>query len=99
MQDLLQAGIPLRPSDAPVEPEDAPLHLGRARRDLHRRPRSDAAAARGEACNFVGGLAAKGKTVMFVGTKKQAQDAVEEYAAAVGMPYVNHRWLAGCSRT
>jgi len=48
-----------------------------------------------EACNFVGGLAAKDKTVMFVGTKKQAQDAVEEYASAVGMPYVNHRWLGG----
>jgi small subunit ribosomal protein S2 len=48
-----------------------------------------------EACNFVGGLAAKQKTVMFVGTKKQAQDAVQEYAEAVGMPYVNHRWLGG----
>ena len=48
-----------------------------------------------EACNYVGGLAAKQKTVMFVGTKKQAQDAVEEYATAVGMPYVNHRWLGG----
>ena len=48
-----------------------------------------------EACNYVGGLAAKQRTVMFVGTKKQAQDAVEEYATAVGMPYVNHRWLGG----
>ena len=48
-----------------------------------------------EACNYVGGLAAKGRTVMFVGTKKQAQDAIEEYAQAVGMPYVNHRWLGG----
>jgi small subunit ribosomal protein S2 len=48
-----------------------------------------------EACNFVGGLAAKQKTIMFVGTKKQAQDAVQEYAEAVGMPYVNHRWLGG----
>ena len=48
-----------------------------------------------DACNYVGGLAAKQKTIMFVGTKKQAQDAVEEYAQAVGMPYVNHRWLGG----
>ncbi len=48
-----------------------------------------------EACNFVGGLAAKQKTIMFVGTKKQAQDSVQEYAEAVGMPYVNHRWLGG----
>jgi small subunit ribosomal protein S2 len=48
-----------------------------------------------EACNYAGNLAAKGKTIMFVGTKKQAQDAIEEYAQAVGMPYVNHRWLGG----
>jgi small subunit ribosomal protein S2 len=48
-----------------------------------------------EACNYVGGLAAKQKSVMFVGTKKQAQDSIEEYAQAVGMPYVNHRWLGG----
>jgi small subunit ribosomal protein S2 len=48
-----------------------------------------------EACNYVGGLAAKQKTVMFVGTKKQAQDAVQEYAESVNMPYVNHRWLGG----
>ncbi|MCW2928944.1 MAG: rpsB [Thermoleophilia bacterium] len=48
-----------------------------------------------EACNYVGGLAAKDKTVLFVGTKKQAQDAVEEWASSVNMPYVNHRWLGG----
>lgn len=48
-----------------------------------------------DACNYVGGLAAKQKTIMFVGTKKQAQDAVEEFAGEVGMPYVNHRWLGG----
>ena len=34
-------------------------------------------------------------TVLFVGTKKQAQDAVREHAGRVGMPYVNHRWLGG----
>ena len=33
--------------------------------------------------------------MLFVGTKKQAQDAVEEQAKRVGMPYVNHRWLGG----
>ncbi|NIR62082.1 MAG: 30S ribosomal protein S2, partial [Gammaproteobacteria bacterium] len=34
-------------------------------------------------------------TVLFVGTKKQAQAAVREAAEAAGMPYVNHRWLGG----
>jgi small subunit ribosomal protein S2 len=48
-----------------------------------------------EACDFARDLAAKNGTVLFVGTKKQAQDAVEETAKRVGMPYVNHRWLGG----
>ena len=48
-----------------------------------------------QACDFARDLAAKGGTVLFVGTKKQAQDAVEETAKRVGMPYVNHRWLGG----
>ncbi len=48
-----------------------------------------------EACDFVRELASKNGTLLFVGTKKQAQDAVEETAKRVGMPYVNHRWLGG----
>jgi small subunit ribosomal protein S2 len=48
-----------------------------------------------QACDFVRDLASKNGTVLFVGTKKQAQDAVEETAKRVGMPYVNHRWLGG----
>jgi small subunit ribosomal protein S2 len=48
-----------------------------------------------EAYEFVKGVAARGGSVLFVGTKKQAQDAVEEQAKRVGMPYVNHRWLGG----
>jgi small subunit ribosomal protein S2 len=48
-----------------------------------------------EAHAFVRNIAERGGTVMFVGTKKQCQDAVEEEAARVGMPYVSHRWLGG----
>jgi small subunit ribosomal protein S2 len=44
---------------------------------------------------FARNVAERGGTVMFVGTKKQCQDAVAEEAARVGMPYVNHRWLGG----
>ena len=40
-------------------------------------------------------IAERHGTVLFVGTKKQAQDAVAEQATRVGMPYVNHRWLGG----
>jgi len=48
-----------------------------------------------DAYEFVKGVATRGGSVLFVGTKKQAQDAVEEQAKRVGMPYVNHRWLGG----
>jgi small subunit ribosomal protein S2 len=48
-----------------------------------------------EACGFVRDLARGGRTVLFVGTKKQAQDVVAEHASRVGMPFVNTRWLGG----
>jgi small subunit ribosomal protein S2 len=48
-----------------------------------------------EAYEFVRNLAERNGTVLFVGTKKQAQDAVSEHARRVGMPYVNSRWLGG----
>ena len=48
-----------------------------------------------EAYSFAQNLAARGGTMLFVGTKKQAQDAVADEAKRVGMPYVNHRWLGG----
>ncbi|KMY44983.1 30S ribosomal protein S2 [Bacillus sp. FJAT-27916] len=48
-----------------------------------------------EAYNFVRDLAADGGTMLFVGTKKQAQDSVKEEAARAGMYYVNQRWLGG----
>jgi small subunit ribosomal protein S2 len=48
-----------------------------------------------EAAQFVRNLAERNGTILFVGTKKQSQDAVENEAKRVGMPYVNHRWLGG----
>src|ERR671937_1621118 len=48
-----------------------------------------------EAAAFARNVAERGGSMLFVGTKKQAQDAVEEQAKRVGMPYVNHRWLGG----
>ena len=48
-----------------------------------------------EAATFARNLAERNGTVLFVGTKKQAQDSIEEQAQRVGMPYVNHRWLGG----
>ena len=48
-----------------------------------------------EAYNFVRELGEKGETILFVGTKKQAQEAIKEEASRVGMYYVNARWLGG----
>jgi small subunit ribosomal protein S2 len=47
------------------------------------------------AYDFVKETVAHGGTILFVGTKKQAQEPVAEQATRVGMPYVNHRWLGG----
>ncbi|WP_278237066.1 30S ribosomal protein S2 [Isoptericola sp. AK164] len=44
---------------------------------------------------FVKETVAHGGTILFVGTKKQAQEAIAEQSSRVGMPYVNHRWLGG----
>ncbi len=48
-----------------------------------------------EAREFADNIARRGGTVLFVGTKKQARDAIKDTATAAGMPYVNHRWLGG----
>ena len=48
-----------------------------------------------EALQYVQDLAAQGKTILFVGTKRQAQEAIAEEAQRCGMPYVNERWLGG----
>ena len=48
-----------------------------------------------EATEFASELAGKGGTILFVGTKKQARDSVEEWATESGMPFVSRRWLGG----
>ena len=48
-----------------------------------------------DALQYAQDLAAQGKTILFVGTKRQAQEAVAEEAQRAGMPYVNERWLGG----
>jgi small subunit ribosomal protein S2 len=48
-----------------------------------------------DASRFMSNISALGRSILFVGTKKQAQDAVAEEAERAGMPYVNQRWLGG----
>ncbi len=49
----------------------------------------------GTAYTFIRDLVAEGGTILFIGTKKQSQDAVRSYAEKCGMPYINERWLGG----
>ena len=48
-----------------------------------------------KACNYVRDLAAQGGDILLVGTKKQAQEAIDQEAKRCGMPYVNQRWIGG----
>lgn len=48
-----------------------------------------------DAYNFIRNVAAEGNNILFVGTKKQARDSIEEEAERCGMPYVSQRWLGG----
>ena len=48
-----------------------------------------------EAYTYVRDLVADGGTILFIGTKKQAQDPIQGYAEKCGMPYINQRWLGG----
>jgi small subunit ribosomal protein S2 len=50
------------------------------------------------AYTFVRDTVAGGGTILFIGTKKQAQDPVEEFATKCGMPFINQRWLGGMTR-
>ncbi len=66
-----------------------------ARNDTHIIDLEQTAVLAEQAYEFVRDLASKGKTVLFVGTKKQACDAIKEEAERCGMYYVNTRWLGG----
>ena len=48
-----------------------------------------------DAYTYVRDLTADGGNILFVGTKRQAQDSIQTYAEKSGMPYVNQRWLGG----
>jgi small subunit ribosomal protein S2 len=94
MKDLLEAGVHFGHQTKRWNPKMKPyifgerngiyiLDLGRTSR-LYR-----------EAADFISNIAASGGTVLFVGTKRQAQDAIAEEAQRCGMFFVNQRWLGG----
>jgi small subunit ribosomal protein S2 len=94
LKDLLEAGVHFGHQTKRWNPKMKPYIFGE-RNGIYIIDLAKTARLYRDAEQFVGGLAAEGKTVLFVGTKRQAQDAVAEEAQRAGMFFVNQRWLGG----
>ena len=94
MKQLLEAGVHFGHQTKKWNPK-MKKYIFTARNDIHIINLEDTSNLIDEAYNFVRDIVASGKSVLFVGTKKQAQDAVKEEAERCGMFYVNTRWLGG----
>ncbi len=94
MKQLLEAGVHFGHQTRRWNPKMA-LYIFGERNGIHIIDLQKTVKKLKEAYQFVKDLAASGETIVFVGTKKQAQDAIKEEAERCGMPYVNYRWLGG----
>ncbi|MBQ9004358.1 MAG: 30S ribosomal protein S2 [Eggerthellaceae bacterium] len=94
IQTLLEAGAHFGHQTRRWNPKMAPYIFG-SRGDIYILDLKQTLVGMDQAYSFVRELARKGGTILFVGTKKQAQEAVSEAANKCGMPYVNARWLGG----
>ncbi|MCX8071290.1 MAG: 30S ribosomal protein S2 [Candidatus Binatia bacterium] len=94
MKSLLEAGVHFGHQTSRWNPKMKPYIFG-ARNGIHIIDLQKTVQLFQQAYAFVRDVAARGGTILFVGTKKQAQDAVREEAERCGMFYVNNRWLGG----
>ncbi|MBQ8845400.1 MAG: 30S ribosomal protein S2 [Clostridia bacterium] len=94
MKQLLEAGVHFGHQTRKWNPKMKPF-IFTARNDIHIINLEDTSAQVDKAYLFVRDIVASGKSVLFVGTKKQAQEAVKEEAERCGMFFVNTRWLGG----
>ncbi len=94
MKELLEAGVHFGHQTRRWNPKMAPYIFG-ARNGIHIIDLQKTVQFFKTAYNYVVDRVADGGVVLFVGTKKQAQDAIREEAQRCGMFYVNHRWLGG----
>ena len=95
MKQLLEAGVHFGHQTRKWNPK-MKKYIFAARNDIHIIDLQVTANLIEEAYTFVCDSVKAGKSVLFVGTKKQAQDAIKEEAERCGMYYVNSRWLGGC---
>ena len=94
MKQLLEAGVHFGHQTRKWNPKMKP-YIFAARHDIHIIDLEKTAKLIEEAYTFVVESVKQGKSVLFVGTKKQAQDAIKEEAERCGQFYVNSRWLGG----
>src|SRR5579872_2432634 len=94
MKQLLEAGVHFGHQTRRWNPKMRP-YIFVERNGIHIIDLQQTVYRLNEAYRFIEQLAARGETLLFVGTKKQAQEAVEEEAKRCGMYYVNQRWLGG----
>ena len=94
MKQLLEAGVHFGHQTRRWNPKMAPF-IFMDRNGIHIIDLQQTVTRLNEAYKFIEQIAAAGGTILFVGTKKQAQEAVAEEATRCGMYYVNHRWLGG----
>ncbi len=94
MRQMLEAGVHFGHQSRYWNPKMAPYIFGE-RNKIHIINLEKTLPLFIDATNFLGKLASNKGKILFVGTKRAAQDAVKEQAERVGMPYVNHRWLGG----
>ncbi len=94
MRDLLEAGLHFGHETKWWNPRMRPYIYG-SRSGIHIVDLNQTLPLFRDALNFISKLGAEGKTILFVGTKRQAQEVVASEAARVEAFYVNHRWLGG----
>jgi len=94
MRQMLEAGVHFGHQTRYWNPRMAPYIFG-ARGKIHIINLEKTLPLFTDATNFVSGLAQKRGTVLFVGTKRSARDAIKDEAVRCGMPYISQRWLGG----
>jgi small subunit ribosomal protein S2 len=94
MRQMLEAGVHFGHQTRYWNPKMGPFIFGK-RNNIHIINLEHSLPMFNDALNFVSKLASKKGRIMFVGTKRAAQDAIREDAERAGMPYVNRRWLGG----
>ena len=94
MRDMLEAGVHFGHQTRFWNPKMRPYIFGE-RNKIHIIDLEKSLPLYSDALNFLGRMAASGGTILFVGTKRAAQECIAAEAQRCGMPYVNRRWLGG----